>query len=444
MYRQSKIETVFGRWRHLLPDGQAGMTLIELVVVLSILAGLATLALTSLGGLGARQRVDTTTRVIDQIELAVAGDGARAGRFVSDMGRLPVLHGAAVARVEGRGLEELWYDLGVYTASLTIQFNGAASWESTNLWPAGSELTGMLPGGWQGPYLDLGGDRLFDGFGNNLKYWDAGTSDWRDTTSADLADQEVIASVASWGSDDAPGGAGWEEEDVESSAFFDAAAVPPVDAAADATLCVSIRVRSHQPPYPWKTPVNGSIADWQTSTAYSNGAIVRAGTTGAVGTTPDDLFICDNGTGSGQSGAVAPFWSRTGTVSDNDLTWRYIPCCDRVDRMRVALLAPYADPNPGAVTPVVRVREILASNDANTTLAVTDSEAGNVSTAVASSWSSLHENTLQNLPPGTRRLYAYGYAQCGTAAANFWSSGLQTIDLKPGINHITVYLSEPL
>lgn len=434
---------------------QRGMTLIELIVVLGILAGLATLALTSMGSLDTSARRETTEHLIDQIELAVAGDGRVAGRFVSDMGRLPVLHGSAGSRVEGQGLEELWDDLGVYSGAIPdYYFIGVPnpssllypSWESQNVFPAvptDKRLLVNLPGGWRGPYLNAAGDKLFDGFGNNLAFYDgtnpvSSPAAWGDILSTSLSDGDLIPGIRSFGSDNSftpsppPSGTEWNEEDV----FIDFTDDCTTSADASAFLSVSIRVRNHRPPYPWKTPDNATIANWQASIPYSVNNIVRAVT--------GDLFVCDNSTGSSLSGASPPSWSQTGTISDNELTWRYIPWCSRMDRMRVALFAPYADTNPANG---IVIREVLTGRNAAPSLQtpfLNDSESANVSIAVTVSWNGLHDVTLFNLPPGLRALYVYGYAECGTEAANGWSSGHQMIELKPGVNHVTVYLSEPL
>jgi len=420
-----------------------GMTLIELVVVLGILAGLATLALTSLGGLDTSARRDTSERVINQIELAIAGDGREAGRFVSDMGRLPVIHGDDSSRVKGEGLMELWDDLGVYTAALSINFNGVSASEITNFWPAGNELSGLLPGGWQGPYINMGTGRLFDGFGNNLRFLKGGI--WYEIDNAALNDMDAVLGVASFGSDDTLGAAEWEEEDV----FTDESTK---DAAISAELTISIRVRSHQQPYPWKQVNNITINDWAKGSTYFQGSIVRSG----VAPDFDDLYFCTFCSNSSgvlvPTGAPTPFWSRNGIVYDDvdgdsviDLQWVYLkPGCvsDAMNRMRIALFTPYADPDP---TVGIGVREIIASKDGITAGALTDNLG--IVNLVWPAGSSMDNIILQNLPPGIRRLYIYGYAQHSTLSnvwTNGWSSGLQTIDLKPGVNHITVYLSEPL
>jgi len=411
-----------------IPENERGMTLIELIVVLGILAGLATLAVAGLDGLGSRQRVDTSLRIMDQIKLAVAGDGVRAGRFVSDMGRLPVLHGAVPAnRVEGAGLQELWDDCaaldtngpatGYAEVMPDISFSGVDTWEQSKFFtPA---VFGRLPGGWNGPYLDVGGEKLFDGYGNNIRYR-KGTA-WHEITDAALLDQGEIFRVASFGADNTEdsGGESWEETDIDRQFG---------DAPYSASLIVSIRVRDHNNPYPWRQPDNGTIQSWTSGASYPDGTIVREN----QGSTPDDVFICDNETNS----------CAASSAPGADPEWRQlIKGCEIMNRMRVALFVPYADTDPNAGMPV-RVREILNRNDGGTTNYV-DNYGPPVST-VTSTWADMNSVTLENLPPGLRALYVYGYMTDGTNTANAFSSGLQMIELHPGVNHVTVYLSEPL
>jgi len=150
-----------------MASSRSGMTLIELVVVLALLAGLAAMTLTGVGDLGTRGRYDETTARMKWIREAVVGDGVDAGRFVRDMGRLPMVQTAT----EGARLEELWRDAGG-SGYGTISSNLASgAWQ----WPEWSAFVSNLPDtvdltfGWNGPYLmvdDPATARTYDGFGN--------------------------------------------------------------------------------------------------------------------------------------------------------------------------------------------------------------------------------------------------------------------------------------
>ncbi len=399
------------------------MTLIELVVVLGILAGVATLALTSLGGLGASQRRDTSERIIDQIE-QVIGTGVDTGRFVSDMGRLPVLHGHGNdgSREPGRGLMELWDDCasldtggtynGYANAPDEINFDEHNTYDPPNLFS--DNVKGIIPGGWQGPYIDMGGDKLFDGFGNNLRFWKG--SGWYSVDDVFLDDQDEVLGVAAFGSDDAQGGGEWEEEDIKTDNST-------ANAHLSAELYVSIKVRSHNLPYPWVPCDNGT---WVTKTSYDAGDIARDAASGK-----GDLYVCDNAT-------------CTSTLNASN-GWRKIAWCNTVNRMRVMLFMPYAEPDP-TTEPPVALRTIWAGNDGNTNHRFSD-DAHLLTLPDFSIWNpslTMQSMVLKDLPPGLRALFVYGYMGNSSNWANAFSSGLQTIDLKPGVNHITVYLDHPL
>lgn len=170
------------------------MTLIEVVVVMALLAGLAAMALTSAAELGNRGRYDETTTRMKLIRAAVAGNGAEAGRFVRDMGRLPM----AQPSDPGKTLAELWRDAG------SIQFGAAtnsASWpdSNTNLYPSHDV---KLTCGWNGPYLmvdDPENAECYDGFGNP---WVVLTNSIGE-----------ITNIVSRGAGNQEGGEAWDEED---------------------------------------------------------------------------------------------------------------------------------------------------------------------------------------------------------------------------------------
>jgi prepilin-type N-terminal cleavage/methylation domain-containing protein len=179
---------------HIHP-GQSGMTLIELVVVLALLAGLATMALTGVADLGSRGRYDETTARLRLIRQAVAGDGIEAGRFVRDMGRLPLVQGGGA----GQALAELWRDAGGVGYGPATN---AAAWPDSiaGLYPHGDV---KLICGWNGPYLmvdDPARAESFDGFGNPWGFAGSGVG-------------AAITNVVSYGSDGSAGGSAWDEQD---------------------------------------------------------------------------------------------------------------------------------------------------------------------------------------------------------------------------------------
>jgi len=174
---------------------KSGMTLIELVIVLALLAGLAGMALTTVGSMGSRARYDETTAQLRLIRAAViGGDGQDVGRFLRDMGRLPIRHGSA----DGEELGELWRDMGAVGYG---DVTDAIAWPDSPP-PTGVPASITVRGGWNGPYLavdDPATARLYDGFGNPFVL----------TTNAGHA----IQSLTSLGSDGAAGGSEWDEMD---------------------------------------------------------------------------------------------------------------------------------------------------------------------------------------------------------------------------------------
>lgn len=183
------------------PGRRSGLTLIELVVVLALLAGLATLTLTGVGDLGIRTRYDETTTRLKLIRQAVVGDGVEPGRFVRDLGRLPIVHTAA----DGVRLEELWRDAsgigyGTLASNLTA---GVWQWPEFSTFSAALPETVELTCGWNGPYLMVDDPRTaesYDGFGNAWQVEGSAVGD-------------LATMVTSLGSDGAVGGTTWDEAD---------------------------------------------------------------------------------------------------------------------------------------------------------------------------------------------------------------------------------------
>ncbi|MCA8953844.1 MAG: prepilin-type N-terminal cleavage/methylation domain-containing protein [Planctomycetes bacterium] len=132
---------------------QRGFTLVELLVVITLLAGLATIAVRSLATVQDRAHFEATQRLLADCRAAIVGGGPVEGGFLADLGRLPQV-------VPGNPLTEL----------VSKQDSVPASQLVTDA--VDPEIT--LAVGWRGPYLDLppGTDpnaALFDEFGNPLE-----------------------------------------------------------------------------------------------------------------------------------------------------------------------------------------------------------------------------------------------------------------------------------
>ncbi|MGN0852238.1 MAG: prepilin-type N-terminal cleavage/methylation domain-containing protein [Kiritimatiellia bacterium] len=188
-----------------------GFSLIELVVVLTILALLTHLAVRELGGIRQDKLHQMANRQLEAIQAAVwreQPDGEPAG-FLVDMGRLPVAReetnrwGEAV-----QTLSELWkrpagvpeFALRPATVSNLVAGADAESLADPSL---------SIPCGWRGPYLRLpfGGERLADPWGNPMETPDgAGFARLTATNGSAVVAGAVVGAVGHWGSDARPDG----------------------------------------------------------------------------------------------------------------------------------------------------------------------------------------------------------------------------------------------
>ena len=142
---------VFSSSRHSL---RAGMTLIELIITLSIMAAVASIALVTLSDMGTASRYDETERRGLAAQQAVIGRPGETSRFFNDLGRYPLV----LTTNENQSLAEL-YDTGLTAVShykrLPLPVPSFGSDFSGGSVP--SELltvtNSMMGAGWRGPYL---------------------------------------------------------------------------------------------------------------------------------------------------------------------------------------------------------------------------------------------------------------------------------------------------
>ncbi|MEO1129384.1 MAG: prepilin-type N-terminal cleavage/methylation domain-containing protein [Planctomycetota bacterium] len=138
-----------------------GLTLIELLIVLIILAVLTTLALRTTENVVSEARFDATLDSLENIRQSIEGDGlSTRASFIADIGRLPMpLAGAEVA--EGEALAELW-DRSLWDGS------GAVDFLFQRRFGEGADADVEIACGWRGPYIQLGvgRDGLWDGWSN--------------------------------------------------------------------------------------------------------------------------------------------------------------------------------------------------------------------------------------------------------------------------------------
>jgi len=159
-------------------SARRGMTLIELLLVLAILAMLAGLLVSSADGMMDRARLDETERRGQAVVEAVLGDGKEASRFMADMGRPPIL----LSTESGKQLSELW-EPGANGRRYGQATTPAVPWPLEDTGVSGLPTSFTLDCGWRGPYLDIPGTQFFDG-------WPAGG--WSLFLSPDLITKTLV------------------------------------------------------------------------------------------------------------------------------------------------------------------------------------------------------------------------------------------------------------
>jgi prepilin-type N-terminal cleavage/methylation domain-containing protein len=432
-----------------------GMTLIELLVVLGILAALAGMTLSFVGEMNTAARQTVTRNKLDQIELAIVGDSTHSSRFLNDMGRLPVsvdeiiVNGKSI-KEEGIVLSELWHSELFDTPSLlTLEYHGYNNDEigDKKTYPTTYKLDHdpfivTLNGGWKGPYLNVTNKKLYDGFGNG--FWVAKNENELD----ELEDQEMIelnpdgtilrfGSLGEDNSKDKTETETWQNQDMikefRRSQVF-------------ATLHVNILLRdSSTNPATWLPPMKVGIENdlYVDSKEYKFGSVIKVDT---------ELFVCTSA--QSVTTSTAPNWKRNEIIIDEGgREWIWLPRSNALNHLRVTVFSPYVTPD----TRVANMKITTAFSPPLPTSSVSgmwegQEEIWNNNNHVLSdpNWkpesNSLSEVTFHNLTPGIRKIFAYGYVESGTSPnctySNARHSNVQTIELKPGENFMTIYLQE--
>ena len=381
------------------------MTLIELLIVLALLGGLAAIALSGMGEYSARERVETTRQRLSAIHGAVIGDGVSPGRFLADMGRLPKVQETE----SGMILNELWKLPSDTLSYGIVNFDFAA-----NPWP---ETFAALPAsislgcGWNGPYATISGKKLYDGFGNDfrllLKQSDNSLA-WEDVIGDSTKIGDEIYGVQSLGKDNAEDATGVTPEwyDADSARDFVNNYAAGFTLAPETTLTVIVKARDvmHNT---WHEPVEVKV--YSSTVTYDKNDYV----TDSAG---QYLFRCKNDGTVGQS-LPSP-------TPPGDTHWDFIREITQ-------------EPHPWLTD--VRIA-LFIPNISDTSKAVAWVKSWDTSNFAATF-------TFTDLTPGIRKLYAYGaVALSATSWKNAHGTGNEalTIELKPGANLITVYLTEKL
>lgn len=418
------------RKRHSHHVAQSGMTLIEVVIVLALLAGLAGMTLSFVADLDDESRASRTRDRAETVRIAVLGDGDAPGRFLADMGRLPVLQDGG----EGRILSEFFECPHDAVLGQTVTYPIAADLFGETL--SGLPASASLRCGWNGPYVLTSGSKLYDGFGRDwrLQLENAPTT-WKlpgDLVSGDLGKR--ILSVASWGRDDAPGETVWADRD-------DVVDLDAPTSEASLTVTVLLRDNTEMGKDAWK-PISETdpweaYPDWAASTTYAEDQIVRP-------SADDELYRC---VAAGVSGGAEPTWNDDhigDRTTDGGVTWMLVSNRRHfANRVRVALFVPYVPTQPASGSGVEMVALVARKTDAAFDAYITPDKSGDMA-AMPSTWAGRHSITFTGLAPGPRKLLACAFVDDGGTLRNKWRSPLLDIVLKPGGNVVTVYLTEKL
>jgi type II secretory pathway pseudopilin PulG len=202
------------------------MTLVELIVVLSIIVAIASVAIVSMDGINDNSRYSETKRRGSLVKrIADGASGLSAGAFISDMGRLPYV----INPIQQALLAELYYSEDLMTVFDSSMLYGTSEYiNSTNDWggvsSAGtfnypsSVLPVKLDCGWRGPYLNVSKKSFYDGWGNPWYVRVSSDNTWNGTFSdtGSPAFQKALFGIISYGKnnqkDSAP--ADWTNNDL--------------------------------------------------------------------------------------------------------------------------------------------------------------------------------------------------------------------------------------
>jgi prepilin-type N-terminal cleavage/methylation domain-containing protein len=415
--------------RHSRHVAQSGMTLIEVVIVLALLAGLAGMTLTATGEMNDESRASRTRSRADMLRRAVLGDGDGAGRFLADMGRSPVLQ----SRSEGRVLSEFFECPHDTALGRTVTQTIADDFFGEPL--TGLPASASLRCGWNGPYVLTAGPRLYDGFGRDWRVQLANDPTWKLPDDLDDADRgNRIVGMASWGRDDAPGETVWADRD-------DIIELDVPNSEASLTVTVLLRDNTEMGNDAWK-PVTATdpwsvYPSWEANTSYSENQIIRS-------SADHTLYRCSV---AGVSGSTEPTWNHSHIgeqTMDDGVTWMLTSNRSHyANRVRVALFVPYVPTQPDAANGVELVALVARMTDHTPDASISPDKRADM-VAMPSAWSGRHSVTYTGLAPGPRKLLACAFIDDGGTRSNLWSSPLIDVVLRPGGNVLTVHLSEPL
>jgi len=198
------------------PKLQHGFTLLELLVVVSLLGLLSLTAVAIFDNAGDQDRFEATRSRLASIRTAIIGDTSRTlngepmlSGYVADMGRLPSNIAELLVQVDGvLGVSQsAWAEYDIDDVSVGVSVVG---------------LTGKLYAGWRGPYLfgtpEASGTAFRDGWGTEASPTLVENYDWNvilaDATGTVVSTGVSATTIAvqSYGTDRLPGGTEYAED----------------------------------------------------------------------------------------------------------------------------------------------------------------------------------------------------------------------------------------
>ncbi|MFA6814755.1 MAG: type II secretion system protein [Lentisphaeria bacterium] len=462
------------------------LTLLELVISLAIVAALSSVVLDNFADVELRNRELQTVERGEMLCETMIGDGKNSGigDFISDMGRWPTVTvetDEAGVRKNGRNLAQL-YDRSVFqhqSASATMfshlcKININATILGLSVEPIFSdyvfpEITMQV--GWNGSYFNLFNEtsNFMDGWGNPWKivtryYLEMadsslkGSYDLLETPAADIE----IEGVVSYGADNALGGT--DVSDSDHSFLF------PHEGNL-ATLLVSLKVRDDFDWCQWNSLKQLSAVIYSEGSSYKRGEVVfieESGKRHYYTSTVNDNTVAPNLDTSDYS-CVNTGWfygTPSNMVSADSVRVLFFAPAKRVysggECMEAGFFcfAPYSDTelekkilypplyycyeNDSGIQTIGM--DVDATSDANLDESVERglynanrlrsrldwqySETGTVPSFFRAEW----------LVPGRRLIYAFIGNLNGSVYSSVAVGSFEWIELKPGENHITLYL----
>ena len=478
------------------------LTLIELLISLGILAAVASVTLSMLEESTSQQRFKRTYDTGDKIRKVINAENTddKISRFISDMGRLPIVINTA----DGMRLAEL-YDISSIASNVKWNSSNAFSNSDSSL-PSEDGILSFpddftvlkLSCGWAGPYLYNHKEQLLDGWNNE---WHILDSNFDIIASAPLG--TFFYGVESFGSNDSVDEDSWSSK--RQKFKFN---ITGQTAANHASLVVTFMVKDNKVRPPVMQPVvnstTTSASAWAANYEYQindevknsdfvfrcisnaiykkrkSGTVEPTWNTSAVGAQTFDRNIVweYNGVASDQadwrancvyqkndtikaggnaytcirvrpiSGSSTPlFQTKYGdTTSDGDFTWQCVyPEPTVMNNLRIAVFSPRISRNEKGVRRFMAIRNgsSLTEDHANS-ISFTDNSFFSAMPDETASWTAHNQVELKNLTPGNRKIYAYGFYKNGSNYRNKLGSGVLDIKLLPGVNSLTVYLTNEL